>query len=115
MIITHRKLQPYLDKLLRESYLQPGYQGGYDYNAWFEQEVLLEFPCGELAKDALTTLALIGRQRPEIVRIGEHESLDANGLEGKARVRKPFILALLNMRDILPYGRGRIVIEGGLK
>lgn len=110
MIITHKKgLREHLDKLSKEPYLQIGSKTPYDPEAWYNKPVWLEVPTGELAKDWLTTMALLGRAEPEHADLTGKEGFVAQGLEGKVRIRKPFINALVNMRDLIPEYRGRIV------
>jgi hypothetical protein len=108
-IITHRNMGPLLRKLEAE----PEFQCGVSYRPtgkeWYRETVSLEFPLGELAKDGLTTLALVGTRTPEHGPLTGKEGFNAQGLEGKASVRKDLFSALMNMRDILPAQRGRIV------
>jgi hypothetical protein len=108
VIITHKNLQLYLDKLACEPYFQSGFDVGYDPDAWFEKEVILEFAAEALLEDGLTTLALVGRCPWRIVVIIGTEKFGVNGLGGKMQVRKPLVNALFNLRDLLP--RGRIVV-----
>ena len=110
--ITHRTMQPYLKQLQREPEFQPGPNAPINRNAWYRTQVYLEFPTGELCNGFLSRLALCGTQEPELLPIDGKESLNAQGLEGKARVRKDLFGALMNLRDILPEHRGRIVSAG---
>ena len=109
-VITHQTLEPWLEKLKGEPYFQCGTRVSKPPE-WAFEEVTLEFPVGELCKDGLTTLALIGRQRPEPIPLTGREAFNAQGLEGKVQVRKPLINALLNLRDLLPPFRGRILFD----
>lgn len=108
--IYHKDLQPYLTKIQNE----PEFQCGSRYNPtgqeWYRKEVLLEFPMGEIAKDFLTTIALVGRSPYNSAPIGKNDRFNAQGLEGKVQVKKDFFAALMNMRDLLPENRGRIVL-----
>lgn len=87
-------------------------------NRFFEQRdhvlfriVTLEFPTGELAKDFLSRMALVGRSCPRPVALTGKEGFDAQGLEGKVQARMELWAAITKLRDILPAGRGRIVVE----
>lgn len=112
-IITHKNLQPYLDRLLAEPEFQPGNKTRYDASKWYRKTVRLEFPLGELVKDWLTTLALNGGKvrQTQTEPLTGNEGFSAQGLEGKAVVEKELFSALMNLRDILPENRGRIVME----
>ena len=81
-----------------------------DPKHWMMKEVTLEFPTGEIARDWLTTMALIGREKPEPVAITGKERFNAQGLEGKIQVRKPLINALANT-DLMDPWRWRIVTK----
>lgn len=112
MIVTHKNLKPLLKKLQHEPEFQIGnksYQPTGD--EWYRQRVCLEFPSGEAARDGLATLALIGTANYETTGLTGKEGFDAQGLEGKIVVRKDFFSALMNMRDILPVNRGRIILK----
>ena len=111
MIITHENLQKYLYRLLKEDEFSPGYKGKSDPDKWYRELVWLEFPTGEAARSGLQTLALIGKHNPEHVSIDGTEGFNAQGLEGKVRVRKELFSALMNMRDLLPKNRGRIITD----
>lgn len=108
--ITHRNLRYYLHKLLREPSLACGgpHRNGKE---WFDKPCTLEFPLGELARDGLTTIALVGRGPVEPVTSTGNEGFKAQGLEGKVQIVKPLINALLNMRDLLPEHQGRILLN----
>jgi hypothetical protein len=108
-IITHKNMEPLLDALQREEEFQPGYKGRDKPDAWYRRQVTLEFPLGELAKGWLNTFPLVGFQRPEVLPLDGKEGFSAQGLEGKAAVHKDLFMALMNMRDILPPYRGRII------
>jgi len=112
MILTHKDIDPYLDRLTREPEFQPGpltiRPTGKE---WYRQQVYLEFPLGELAKDGLSCLALCGTRQPEVAPITDRDKFNAQGLEGKARVRMDLFGALMKLRDILPLHRGQIVME----
>jgi hypothetical protein len=114
VIITHKNLQRYLDLLQAEPEFQIGHHGPADPDAWYRQPCILEVATGELAKDGLTTLALAGRANPESVNLDGTEGFDAQGLEGKVRIRKDLFAALMNMRDLIARHRGRIIVEGDL-
>jgi len=108
-IITHKNINKWLDRLQCEPEFQPG-PAPIIPDAWYRQQVTLEVPTGELAKDGLTTLAIIGRSYPEIVPLTGKEGFAAQGLEGKAQITKDLFGALMNMRDLIPANRGRIVL-----
>lgn len=105
-------MKPLLDAISAEPYFQPGPQTA-PRPKWVDKVVVLEFPLGELAKDGLTTLALVGMGKNyETAGLTGKEGFNAQGLEGKVRVRKPLFNALMNM-DLLPRGRGRILTMFG--
>jgi len=107
-IITHKNIEPLLDAIAREEYFQPG-STKVPRPEWVNQEVILEVPLGELTRGCLETLALAGTRQVELLPLKGDERFDAQGLEGKARVRKDLFMALMNLRDILPAYRGRII------
>jgi len=111
--ITHKNMKPVLDAIAKEPFFQIGSNVEHTGQEWFHQEVTLEFPLGEIAKDGLTTMALVGRAREEgrmeTCSLTGKEGFAAQGLEGKVRIRKDLFGALMNMRDTLPEFRGRIV------
>jgi hypothetical protein len=109
-IITHKNLDYWLKKVQGEPYFQCG-STVKETPAWCYEEVTLEFPMGELCKDGLTTIALVGRERPEPTDLTGKEGFDAQGLEGKVQIRKPLFNALMNLRDLLPPFRGRIILD----
>jgi hypothetical protein len=108
-IITHKNLNTYLDKLLAEPEFTIGSHAKPDPLAWYRQTVILEVPTGELCKDGLTTLALLGRQEPVTTAIVGDENFDAQGLEGKVCIHKDLFSALMNLRDLVPLHRGHIL------
>jgi len=110
-VITHKNMEPLLRAVCEEPYFQIGRKTIYDPSAWYWRAVTLEFPLGELAKDGLTTIALVGRNKYETVALTGKEGFNAQGLEGKVRVRKDLFMALMNLRDVLPARRGRIVVD----
>ena len=114
-VITHKTMGPLLAAISREPEFQCGSREPYDPSKWYRREVILEFPTGEIAKDMLTTMALLGRRDYETAVIDGSEQWNAQGLEGKIRVRKELLAALMNLRDILPEHRGRIVTEGRIE
>lgn len=109
--ITHKNLQEWLDKLAQVPYLQIGSNACYDSKGWYAKSVMLEFPMGELCKDGLTTIALIGFTHVSPMPLTGKEGFVAQGLEGKIQINKPLINALLNLRDLLPTHRGRILLD----
>ena len=110
-IITHRNLDPLLDAVNREPYFMIEWsRAKLPRPRWVDTPVYLEMPTGEIARDGLTTLALVGFAKPESLALTGKEGFNAQGLEGKVRVKKPLFNALMNMRDILAPGRGRIVL-----
>ena len=108
-IITHKNLRYWLGKLADHPDMQCGART-HDPDAWFRANCTLEFPLGEIARDSLTTLALLGRERPDPAPLTGKEGFNAQGHEGKIAIDKPLIGALLNMRDLLPEYRGRILV-----
>jgi hypothetical protein len=114
-IITHKNMGPLLDAISAEPYFSPGPVRQHLRPEWVYRQVVLEFPTGELARNGLNTLALVGMAgrtgQYETTALTGHEGFDAQGLEGKVRVRKPLFNALMNLRDLIPRRRGRIVVE----
>ena len=109
-MIDHDNMQPLLDALQEEPCYQPGLSAPMPQpEDWHQQLAWLEFPTGEAAQDGLTTLALIGRNYNETASRDGKEGFLAQGLEGKVCVQKPLFSPLMNLRDILPKRRGRIV------
>jgi len=111
MIITHKNLQPFLDRLMAEPEFAIGSHTRPEGGVWYRQIVTLEFPTGEACKDGLTALALMGSNSHECVPLTGKEGFDAQGLEGKIQVRKDLFGALMALRDILPEHRGRIIAD----
>lgn len=114
MVITHKDLPRFQRRLNAEPHFQCGHKCGPNcavHDGWWTQPVTLEVPTGELAKDGLTTLAIVGRTEPEYAELSGEEGFKAHGLEGKARIRKPLFNALMNLRDLIPEYRGRIVMD----
>lgn len=113
VIITHKNIGLFLARLEREPEFKIGpntYKPTGD--EWYRQRVRLEFPTGEVAKDGLTTMALVGlRGEYKAEALTGHEGFDAQGLEGKVVIEKELFSALMNLRDILPERRGRIVLK----
>lgn len=110
-IIDHKSIRKYLDRLQREPEFQCGSKYKPTGDEWYRQRVKLEFPTGEACEDGLKSLALIGRSNYETLGLDGSEGFDAQGLEGKVSVSKDLFSALMNLRDLLPAGRGRIVCE----
>jgi len=108
--ITHKNRDAWLDRLRAEPFFQIGNKTPYDPGAWYNQTVVLEVPTGELARDGLTTIALIGRSPHETAPLTGKEGFNAQGLEEKVVIHKPLVNALLNL-DIIPEKRGRVVID----
>lgn len=108
-VLHHKDLNPWLDRLASDPCYRPGKAPLPRPSDWHQQTVALEFPIGELTKPMMR-LVLVGRAEPEVLPIDGSERFDAQGLEGKVRVRKPLVNALLNM-NLLPEWRGRIVIQ----
>ena len=108
-IITHKNLAPLLEALEQlvtdEGLWDMAHQ---DQKHWINRKVTLEFPIGELAKEGLHTLALIGFARPKPVPLTGKEGFDAQGLEGKVQTRRTLKDAIIQLRGLPPY-RGRIV------
>jgi hypothetical protein len=108
-IITHANMRPLLDLLQHESEFQCGTEYRATGKEWYREIVTLEFPLGELAEDRLKTMALIGLNPPAPLPLTGKEGFNAQGLGGKAQVRKDLFMALMNLRDLLPEERGRII------
>jgi len=109
-VIDHQNMGPLLTALQDE----PEFHCGPNWyrptgDEWYRQWVILEFPTGEACKDGLTALALIGQNASQTVALTGKERFAAQGLEGKVQVHKDLFSALMNLRDILPERRGRIV------
>jgi hypothetical protein len=111
-IITHKNIRPYLDRLQREPEFKIGCNGYRPTgDEWYRQRVKLQFPTGEIARDGLTTMALVGRNAYTTEGLDGKEGFNAQGLEGRVTVHKDLFSALMNLRDLLKPGRGRIVLE----
>ena len=108
-MITHRNIQPILDALTNEAEFQCGSKVEYDASKWYRQTVTLEVAAGELCKDGLTTMALVGRSPYVTEGLTGKEGFNAQGLEGKVVIRKELFGALMNMRDLVTANRGRII------
>ena len=108
-IIYHKDITLLLSALQNEEEFQCGFKGPPNHNAWYRKEVILEFPAGELARGLLISIALVGRRNYEVCNLTGSERFNAQGLEGKVRIKKELIGALFNMRDVLPPNRGRII------
>ena len=106
-IITHKNMQPLLDEICGLPAYQPGSRE--DPPDWVHQEVVLEFPLGEICEDGLKTLAICGTRKPETMDLIGVEKFNAQGLEGKCQIRKDLFSALMNLRDLIPEHRGRIL------
>jgi hypothetical protein len=108
-IITHKNMGPLLDQLQREPYFKIGSKVRYDPEDWYWKIVHLEVPTGELAEDTLKTIAIVGHGEIEHLPLTGKEGFNAQGLEGKVSIAKRLFNALMNMRDLIPERRGRIV------
>lgn len=114
LVITHKNIREYLARLEREPEFKIGHKGYMPTgDEWYRQRVKLQFPTGEIAMDGLTTLALIGRNHYVTEGLDGKEGFDAQGLEGRVSVEKDLFSALMNLRDILKPGRGRIIVGKG--
>lgn len=80
----------------------------YDKDSKFMKKATLEFPCGELAKDSMQTLALTGGRPPRTGPITKNDRFNAQGLEGKCSVDMRLLDAVLRY-DMLPPHRRHIV------
>ena len=117
-IIYHKDLPYYLDKLTKEKEFQCGSTNKESdryycptEKEWYRERVKLEFPLGEMCKDALNTLALTGKREVKVLPIKGDEKFNAHGIEGKGQVEMDLFSALMKMRDILPIWRGRILVD----
>ena len=108
-VITHRNIEPLLRAIDSDPYFRPELAHKAKRPAWIDTPVVLEFPVGEITESGLKTMALLGRNRYETTALTGKEGFAAQGLEGKIRVRKNLFTALMNMRDLLPLHRGRIL------
>jgi len=108
-VITHKNIQPLLNAICNEPEFKIGSKSEYDASKWYRQTVTLEVAAGELCKDGLTTLALVGRSPYQSEPLTGKEQFNAQGLEGKVVIRKELFGALMNMRDLIAVNRGRIV------
>lgn len=107
-IIDHKNMGPLLNKVSGLSCYQPGSTD--DPPEWVHKKVILEIPLGELCEDALKTMALLGRRsQPDPMELTGKEGFNAQGLEGKVRIEKDLFAALMNLRDLIPPNRGRIL------
>ena len=109
-VITHKNMDPLLNALTLEPEFQPGEQTVVP-NAWYRTPVILEVPSGELCKDFMSRIALVGASRWESTGLDGTEGFNAQGLEGKVQIKKDLFGALMNLRDIVPVGRGRILTK----
>jgi len=110
-IITHKNMGPLLKALSKDPYLRCGSKRRHDPDDWFWQQVVLEVPTGELCEDGLKTLALAGTgHHQSVLPLSGKEGFLAQGLEGKVMIRKPLFNALMNLRDLIPINRGRILV-----
>jgi hypothetical protein len=105
-------MAPLLNAISKLACFQPGkHTAPRPY--WIDQEVVLEVPTGELAKDWLTSMAILGRRdTPQPVGLTGKENFNAQGLEGKVQIKKDLFSALMNLRDVIPEHRGRILTGG---
>lgn len=110
MIIAHKNIEAWLTRLEHDPYLQPGPSRSIPKDYWFNRTVILEFPAGELFENHMKTLALVGLERPAALPLTGKEGFNAQGLEGKVQVKKPLLNALVNLRDLLPRYRDRIIM-----
>ena len=111
--LYHKDIPPFLRKIETEPEFQTGSKYVPTGQEWYRQKVFLEFPLGEIAKDMLTTITLIGtkKQQYKTLPIEKNDRFNAQGLEGKMQVEKEFFSALMNMRDLLPPYRGKIICD----
>jgi len=104
MRLTHKDIEPYLTRLVQD------FHQGSSPDVWYRQPVTLEVCTGELAENALKTMAILGRAKPVCKPIKKTDRFKAQGLEGKVAIRKDFFSALMNMRDLIPEHRGQIIL-----
>ena len=109
-IVDHKNYGALLARVRRLPCMQPGPNAARaERPAWIDAPVTLEFPTGELCRNAVLALALVGPARDyELTDLDGSERFNAQGLEGKVRVRKPLLAALLNL-NLLPEHRGRVL------
>lgn len=108
-IINHKNLELILDLISKESYFKIGNNAQFNQDDWFWKPCVLEVPTGEVCEDGLKHIALIGKNNYEFVEITGKEGFTCQGLEGKVCIRKPLFNALMNIRDLIPIYRGRII------
>jgi len=85
---------------------------------WLDLPVVLEFGVGELL-DAEKKLALLGRARPELVKLdaakrSAWEGLKVQGVEGIVRVERPLFEAVCAL-ELCEDMRARVRVKGGRK
>jgi len=109
-VITHKNMGPIRDAIALEDEFQPGPGHKIKPRGWYRRPVVLEFPMGEIAEEALKSIALIGRSEHWTEGLTGKEGFRAQGLEGKVLVIKDLFGALINMDLLLPH-RGRILTK----
>ena len=109
-IITHKNMGPILDAIAALPCYQCGAPLDLEPPAWVHQLVILEVPAGELCESGLKTMALKGRNEHAVCDLDGKEGFNAQGLEGKVRIRKDLFGAIMNLRDLIAPFRGRIVV-----
>jgi len=115
MIINHRNAGRIRDELSKLAESSAGWERNYsDASHWMHTMVILEVSLGELADNWIKTIALTGGRIPEIAPLTGREGFIAQGLEGKAVIRKSLLNALVNL-DLLPKYRGQIVTPKGFR
>jgi hypothetical protein len=107
--LTEREVNELRDRLGRMSGEGPtSFNRVYDKDSKFMKRATLEFPCGEIAKDSMQTLALTGGRPPRTGPITKNDRFNAQGLEGKCSVDMTLLDAVLRY-DMLPPHRRHIV------
>jgi len=105
-VIAHRTMKTFLDAAAAEFHNNVPAE-----DSWVYQEVVLEFPMGEIAESPLKTMSLIGAYDYDITDLTGREQFNAQGLEGKIAVKMPLFNALMNLKNFLPQYRGRIIMK----
>ena len=107
-VITHKNMGPIRDAIALEDEFQPGPGHKINLRGWYRRPVILEFPMGEIAEEAMKSIALVARSEHWTEKLTGKEGFIAQGLEGKVLVVKDLFGALINMDLVLPF-RGRIL------
>lgn len=112
-IITHKNMEEFRKELFSFAKDPKNWEELKNPDFWGNQGVTLEYPIGEIAESFTKTLVLTNNgAKPNVVSLSGKEGFNAQGLEGKCRVRKPLVQALIALAMTSPF-RGRIVTDKG--